>query len=42
MKEIIDMVLDMRKIETGNEKLNIELYPLHEWIIDTVEYFLKR
>lgn len=39
MKQIIDMVLNMRKIETGNEKLHLVPYPLHEWVAETADYF---
>ncbi len=39
MRQIINMILDMRKLETGNEKLHIESHPLHEWIRETTDFF---
>ena len=32
MKDIINIVLNARKMEVGQEVLNIDLHPLHEWI----------
>ena len=32
MKNIINMVLDVRKMEVGQDKLQIHPHPLNEWI----------
>lgn len=32
MKNIINMVLDLRRMETGQDILHLEPHPLHEWI----------
>lgn len=37
MKDIINMVLDARKMEVGKEVLHIASHPLHEWIKEVVE-----
>lgn len=39
MKQIIDMVLDMRKMETGHGKLHIQLHAVHDWIRETADFF---
>ena len=39
MKELIDMVLDLRKMETGTSNMHFELYPMNEWIENTVGDF---
>lgn len=39
MKQIIDMVLDMRKMETGHGKLHIQSHALHDWIRETTGFF---
>lgn len=39
MKQIIDMVLDMRKIETGHGELYIRLYAVHDWVRETTDFF---
>lgn len=31
MKEIIDMVLDVRKLEEGNQPLEMQVHPLNDW-----------
>jgi signal transduction histidine kinase/ligand-binding sensor domain-containing protein/AraC-like DNA-binding protein/ActR/RegA family two-component response regulator len=41
MKEIIDMVLDVRKIELGQEKLNLGYYDLNNWVIKITDPFLN-
>ena len=37
MTGLLNMVLDLRKMETGNEKLNIERQDLNRWILETSE-----
>lgn len=39
MRQIINMILDMRKLETGNDNLHIETHSLHEWIRETADFF---
>lgn len=39
MKEIIDMVLDVRKIELGEEKLSPEIIDFNEWVLITASNF---
>lgn len=39
MRQIINMILDMRKLETGNDKLHIETHSLHDWIRKTADFF---
>lgn len=39
IKDIINMVLDVRKMETGTETLNIGSYPLNEWIRQVADTF---
>lgn len=39
MKEIIDMVLDVRKIELGQEKLILGNHDLNKWVVDTADPF---
>lgn len=39
MKETINMVLDLHKIETGNEKLIINEHKLNDWLRETVNLF---
>lgn len=39
MKEIIDMVLDVRKIELGKESLNLESLPLNKWVVKISDNF---
>ena len=42
MKELIDMVLDLRKMETGTSNMHFELYPMNEWIENTVGDFTMK
>lgn len=39
MKGVIDMVLDMRKLEEGKSPLNIKHHNLNEWIKDVADEF---
>ena len=39
MKELIDMVLDLRKMETGTSSMHFDRYRLNEWIENTVNDF---
>lgn len=39
VKDIIDMVLDVRKMETGGETLQIRPYRLNEWVREITETF---
>lgn len=39
MKQTIDMVLDMRKMETGHGELHIQSHILHDWIRETTGFF---
>lgn len=39
MKEIIDMVLDVRKIELGKESLNLESLQLNKWVVKVSDHF---
>lgn len=40
MKEIIDMVLDVRKIELGQEKLDLGYHDLNNWVATIADPFL--
>lgn len=40
MKDIINMVLNVRRMEAGHEVLHIALHPLHQWIKETADSFL--
>ena len=37
MTGLLNMVLDLRKMETGNDKLNIERQEFNRWILETAE-----
>ncbi|CDB57272.1 putative uncharacterized protein [Bacteroides ovatus CAG:22] len=39
MKDIINIVLDTRKMEVGQEVLHISSHPLHKWIQEVAETF---
>lgn len=39
MKDIINIVLDARKMEVGQEVLHISSHPLHKWIQEVAETF---
>lgn len=39
MKDIINMVLDARKMEVGQEVLHISSHPLHKWIEEVIDTF---
>ena len=39
MRNIIDMVLDLQKIELAQEQLKLESYELNEWVLNIVENF---
>lgn len=39
MKDIINIVLDARRMEVGQEVLRISSHPLHEWIKEVVDTF---
>ncbi|SER91793.1 hybrid sensor histidine kinase/response regulator transcription factor [Pedobacter rhizosphaerae] len=39
MKDIIDMVLDVRKIQLGEEKLSPEIIDFNEWVLSTAGNF---
>ncbi len=39
MKSIINMVLDVRKMEVGQDSLNIQPHPLNEWVKSIAEDF---
>lgn len=39
MKDIINIVLDARRMEVGQEVLRISLHPLHEWIKEVADTF---
>lgn len=39
IKDIIDMTLDIRKMEMGNEKLNIKKLNINEWVYSVADYF---
>ena len=39
MKDIINIVLDARRMEVGQEVLHISSHPLHEWIKEVTETF---
>ena len=41
MKSLINMVLDVRKMEVGESKLHIEPHPLNEWIEHISQDFVK-
>ena len=39
MKNLLNMVLDVRKMEVGQEVLHISSHPLHKWIQEVAETF---
>lgn len=39
MKDIINMVLEARKMEVGQDVLHISSHPLHKWVKEVVETF---
>lgn len=39
MKDLLNMVLNLRKMEMKQSKLNLQSYPLNEWIKETVSDF---
>lgn len=41
MKNLINMVLDVRKMEVGESKLQITSYPLNKWIQEATEDFIS-
>ncbi|MDY5238154.1 response regulator [Bacteroides helcogenes] len=41
MNEIIDMALDVRKLEEGKEILHIKSYLLNEWIMEVAQKFME-
>ena len=41
MRDLLDMVLDLRKLEVGKSGLNIEKADFNRWITDTVEDIVK-
>ena len=40
MKDTINIVLDARRMEVGQEVLHISSHPLHEWIKEVIDSFL--
>lgn len=41
MKSIIDMTLDVRKLEEGKEILRIALHPLNKWVQEVADRFIR-
>lgn len=41
MKEMLNMVLDLRKMEVKQQKLQIQSYPFNEWVEETVNDFIS-
>ena len=39
MKDLLNMVLNLRKMEMGTSKLNLQSYPLNQWIADLIADF---
>ena len=41
MKDLLNMVLDLRKMELGESQLKIEGVNLNVWLLDTIEDFIN-
>ena len=41
MKNLINMVLDVRKMEVGESKMQIQPHPLNKWIEDVSQDFIS-
>ena len=39
MKRLLDMVLDLRKIEVGEKKLHLDIYDVNEWLTNIIADF---
>ena len=41
MKKLLDMVLDLRKLESGNSIMHLEEYPVNQWVTNIVNEFAE-